>query len=89
VQKRNDPRSIEHADELAAALNLDMADWWEATASGYFARVSKALVLGAVTEGSTKEAAENLAKLKKDELCKEAEKRLTGMRWLPTILRTA
>jgi ParB family transcriptional regulator, chromosome partitioning protein len=87
VQKRNDPRPCDHADELAAALKLDMADWWQATEKGYFARVSKQQALDAVAEGSTKEAAENLARLKKDELCKEAEKRLDGTRWLPAILR--
>jgi ParB family transcriptional regulator, chromosome partitioning protein len=89
VQKKHDPRPLDHADELAAALKLDMADWWQATAAGYFARVSKQQALDAVAEGSTKEAAENLARLKKDELTKEAEKRLTGTRWLPAILRAA
>jgi ParB family transcriptional regulator, chromosome partitioning protein len=89
VQKRNDPRPCNHADELAAALKLDMADWWQPTAEGYFARVSKQQALDAVAEGSTKEAAENLARLKKDELTKEAEKRLNGSRWLPAILRAA
>jgi len=89
VQKKHDPVPCDHADQLAAALKLDMADWWQATAAGYFARVSKRQALDAVAEGSTKEAAENLARLKKDELCKEAEKRLAGTGWLPAILRTA
>jgi ParB family transcriptional regulator, chromosome partitioning protein len=66
-----------------------MADWWQPTAAEYFARVSKQQALDAVAEGSTKEAAENLARLKKDELAKEAEKRLNGTRWLPAILRAA
>jgi ParB family transcriptional regulator, chromosome partitioning protein len=87
VQKKHDPAALDHADQLAAALKLDMADWWQATASGYFARVSKQQTLDAVAEGSTKEAAENLARLKKDELCKEAQRRLNGTGWLPAILR--
>jgi hypothetical protein len=89
VVKKHDPEPCEHADELAAALKLDMTNYWQATASGYFARVSKQQTLAAVAEGAGKEAAENLAKLKKDELGKEAEKRLNGTGWLPAILRAA
>jgi ParB family transcriptional regulator, chromosome partitioning protein len=89
VQKKHDRVPLDHADDLAAALKLDMAQWWEATASGYFARVSKAQALAAVAEGAGKDVAENLAKLKKDELCKEAEKPLKGTGWLPSILRAA
>jgi ParB family chromosome partitioning protein len=51
VQKKNDPRPLDHADQLVAALKLDMADYWQPTAAGYFARVSKAQVLNAVNEG--------------------------------------
>ena len=66
-----------------------MAEYWQPTAEGYFGRVSKQQTLAAVNEGAGKEAAENLAKLKKDELAKEAEKRLKGSGWLPAILRAA
>jgi ParB family transcriptional regulator, chromosome partitioning protein len=89
VQKKHDRVPLDHADDLAAALKLDMAQWWEATADGYFARVSKAQTLAAVAEGAGKDVAENLAKLKKDDLGKEAEKRLKGTGWLPSILRAA
>jgi ParB family transcriptional regulator, chromosome partitioning protein len=74
---------------LDRLLKLDMAEWWQPTAAGYFSGVSKQQALDAVAEGSTKEAAENLARLKKDELAKEAEKRLNGTGWLPAILRAA
>lgn len=47
----------------------------------------KARILEAVHEGVTKEAAENLANLKKDPLAAEAEQRLSGTGWLPAILR--
>jgi ParB family chromosome partitioning protein len=89
VQKKHDPVSLDHADELAAALKLDMAAYWQPTAAGYFARLSKQQVLAAVADGDSKEAAENLAKLKKDELAKQAEKRLKTSGWLPPILRAA
>ena len=78
---------LQHADRLAAALGLDMAEWWQPTAESYLGRVSKARILAAVAEGVTPQAAENLAKLKKDALIAHAEERLVGKRWLPTLLR--
>jgi len=79
---------VRHADQLAAALALDMTQWWQPTKASYLARVSKARALEAVAEGVSKSAAENLAKLKKDELAKLAEERLAGTGWLPALLRT-
>jgi len=89
VQKKHDPVPLDHADQLAEALKLDMAEYWQPTAAGYFGRVSKQRTLDAVAEGVTREAADNLAKLKKDDLAKEAEKKLKGTGWLPAILRAA
>jgi ParB family chromosome partitioning protein len=76
-----------HADRLAAALDLDMAEWWQPTAESYLGRVSKSRILAAVAEGASPEAAENLARLKKDALVVQAEERLAGKRWLPAPLR--
>lgn len=78
---------LAHADELAAALGLDMALWWKPTKASYLGRVSKALILDAVREGVSPSAAENLAGLKKDALVARAEERLAGKDWLPEILR--
>ena len=86
-ERTSEPR-FAHADRLAAALKLDMAQWWQPTAASYIGRVSKALILEAVAEGVSPEAADNLSKLKKDELATSAEARLAGKRWLPAILRT-
>jgi len=58
------------------------------TASSYFRHVPKARILDAVKEAVTPEAADNLAKLKKDALAAEAEQRFKGTGWLPAILRT-
>jgi ParB family chromosome partitioning protein len=38
------------ADRLAAAVALDMAQWWQPTVAGYLGRVSKPLICEAVTE---------------------------------------
>lgn len=86
-QDRPDCRRLAHADEIAASVGLDMADWWEPTKERYLGRVSKALILDAVTEGVSAQAAENLAGLKKEVLVARAEQRLAGRRWLPGILR--
>jgi ParB family chromosome partitioning protein len=79
---------LAHADRLATALSLDMAQWWQPTAGNYLGRVSKQRILEAVSEGVSREAAENLSKLKKDALVAHAEQRLTGTGWLPALLRS-
>jgi len=81
-----DPR-LSHSDELAEIVGLDMAEWWSPTADRYLGRVSKSLILEAVTEGVSQQAAENFLKLKKAELIGMAETRLVGSKWLPTIFR--
>ena len=80
-------RRFAHADQLAAAVGLDMTEWWKPTAASYLGRVSKARILEAVSEGVSPEAAENFAKLKKDALVALAEERLAGTGWLPVVLR--
>ena len=45
---KNGGDSGEHAAQLAAALKLDMADYWQPTAAGYFSRVSKEQTLAAI-----------------------------------------
>jgi ParB family chromosome partitioning protein len=87
VHERADAGRFVHADQLAAALDLDMAQWWQPTGASYLSRVPKAKVLEAVSEGVTKAAAENLAKLKKEALVTHAEERLAGTGWLPAMLR--
>ena len=52
VAKKHDPVPLGHADQLAAALKLDMAEYWQPTAAGYFGRVSKTQVLDAVAEAA-------------------------------------
>ena len=85
--ERSDTIRLACADQLAAALTLDMAQWWQPTAQTYLDRVSKKRILEAVVEGVSPEAAENFAKLKKDALVAHAEQRLAGTGWLPALLR--
>src|SRR4029077_4297638 len=57
---------------LAGAVSLDMTQWWQPTAANYLGRVSKALILEAVTEGVSPNAAANLASLKKGDMATTA-----------------
>ncbi len=68
-----------------------MADHFTPTAENYFGRVSKDLILEALTEAG-KVGGENdrgaLLAMKKGVLAKEAETRLQGSGWVPTVIRT-
>ena len=75
------------ADRLAAAVNLDMADWWTATGESYLGRVKKDQAITAISEAAGDNDLEDLRKLKKAELVATAERRLAEKRWLPEILR--
>src|SRR3546814_5181758 len=63
--------------ELAQAVGLDMAAWWQPTAEGYFKHVSKAVILEAVGEFAPSHAT-RLAKLKKADIASEAERLADG-----------
>jgi len=84
---RADMAHFGHADRLADALGLDMAQWWQPTAESYFSRVPKARTLEALAEAISPAAAQSLAGLKKDALAARAEEKLAGTGWLPAILR--
>ncbi len=83
-----DRRRLAHADALAAALGLDMAEWWAPTAERYLGRVTKATIRQAVAEGVGAREADALAGLRKAEMAAQAERLLAGTGWLPTALRT-
>jgi ParB family chromosome partitioning protein len=87
VPKRTDVAEA-HSNQLFVALDYDMASVWTPTAANYLGRVSKERILEAVREGVSKEAAENLATLKKQAMAEAAEQRLKDKRWLPPVLRT-
>ncbi|AMR79294.1 ParB/RepB/Spo0J family partition protein [Cupriavidus nantongensis] len=75
------------AHQLAAAVGLDMADWWEPTGASYLASVPKSRRMDAVREVAGDEAAERIGTMKKDAMIGAAEEYLAGRRWLPHILR--
>ena len=82
------PRAFAHADRLAQAVDLDMAESWSPTAANFLGRVTKARILQAVAEGKGERAADRIEHLKKVEMATEAETLLAGSGWLPEPLRT-
>ena len=78
-----------HPAQLAEALKLDMAAFWQPTAASYFDHVSKDQALAAIEEKFGSGGKQPFAGLKKTELAKAAEKKLHGTRWLPAMLRAA
>ncbi|TBU77293.1 ParB/RepB/Spo0J family partition protein [Phytopseudomonas daroniae] len=82
------PRATAHQPgaELAHAVGLDMAAWWQPTADGYFKHVSKAVILETVGEFAPSHAT-RLAKLKKADIASEAERLADGTGWMPAIFK--
>lgn len=80
------PRATQHQPgaELAQAVALDMAAWWQPTADGYFQHVPKAAILEAVGAFAP-EIVNRLAKLKKADIASEAERLADGTGWMPAI----
>ncbi len=72
--------------ELAQAVGLDMAAWWQPTNEGYFRHVPKAAILQAVGEYAPQEVT-RLAKLKKAGIASEAERLAGGTGWMPAIFK--
>ena len=78
-----------HAAVLAREVGLDMVAYWQPTAANYFGRVSKERIVQAVREGASEQAAENIARMKKQAMAEAAEVALAGKGWLPALLRQA
>ena len=75
------------ANALAAAVGLDMADWWEPTEEGFLGHVSKAQIVQALKEVGPGPGSDGVDGMKKDLLVGTALARLKGRRWLPAPLR--
>lgn len=83
------PKAIAHADQLAQAVGLDMAErGWGPTVDSYLGRITKAQILEAVREAKGTLAAQMIDHLKKPDMAKAAESDLSNTGWLPEPLRT-
>jgi ParB family chromosome partitioning protein len=79
--------TLEHVDTLAQAVSLDMTGYWQPTAANYLGQVTKAIIVEAVQEGVSEQAAKQLADLKKPAMAEAAERLLADKGWLPKVLR--
>jgi ParB family chromosome partitioning protein len=84
--RQSTDESEAHAAVLAREVGLDMTAYWQPTATSYFGRVSKERIVEAVRDGASKEAAENIVRLKKPAMAEAAETALAGKGWLPALL---
>jgi ParB family chromosome partitioning protein len=84
---RPDRGRLAHATALAAALNLDMAQWFTPTAANFFCRVGRPTIMAAMSEAKGTPVKRSWAKLTKAALAAQAERELAGSRWLPQPLR--
>lgn len=74
-------------EAIASVVNLNMADWWEATEASYLGAVPKSMIVEAVREAGMPDDAKFIGKLKKGEAVKKSEQLLAGKCWLPSVLR--
>ena len=85
----NDAERIHHADALAAALQIDMRNWFTPTAANFFSKVSKTRIFDALSEAGKADDARSAANLKKGPLAEFAETTLKASGWLPEPIRIA
>ncbi len=78
-----------HAEALAQALDLDMTNYFEATAESYFNHLTRDGIEAALTEIKGSEFASGIGRMKKAEAAAYAEAQTKGSAWLPSPLRSA
>lgn len=88
VSAHGDRTRLDHADVLARAVALDIAQvGWRPTVDNYLGRVTKPRILEAVREAKGEPSAQLIDHLKKADMAKEAERLLDDSGWLPEPLR--
>lgn len=90
VQRNHDRpgcERLQHANDVARAVKLDMAAWFTPDAESFFGRISRAQILSALQDARGCEPAPAWLKLKKAELAATAARQVEGAGWLPEALR--
>ncbi len=86
-EDRDDCPRLADADRLAAALGLNMTEWFIPTAENYFLRVSRPQIISAIVEATRCPRKLSWDKLKKSELAALAERETDETGWLPKPIR--
>ena len=84
---RADCGKLTGAHALAAALGLDMANWWTPDGDHYLARVKREQIFAAIEDATGAPFDATFQSLKKKDLVQKAETLLAGKRWVPLELR--
>jgi len=94
-------RQLPFQDHLGRLIGIDMAQWWRPTATNYFDRVSKQVILDALTDVGGIELSSRFASVKKGDLAMSAERVFAGtyitevevrekaFAWVPEVMRFA
>ena len=94
-------RQLPFQDHLGGLIGIDMAQWWRPTAANYFDRVSKQVILDALTDVGGLELSSRFASVKKGDLAMSAERVFAGtyitevevrekaLAWVPEVMRFA
>jgi ParB family transcriptional regulator, chromosome partitioning protein len=94
-------RQLPFQDHLGSLVGIDMAQWWRPTAANYFDRVSKQVILDALTDVGGLELSSRFASVKKGDLAMSAERVFAGtyitevqvrekaLAWVPEVMRFA
>lgn len=94
-------RQYPFQDHLGSLIGIDMAKWWRPTAANYFDRVSKQVILDALTSVGGFELSSRFAAVKKGDLAASAERIFAGtyiteadvrekaLAWVPEVMRFA
>jgi ParB family chromosome partitioning protein len=94
-------RQLPFQDHLGSLTGIDMAQWWRPTAANYFDRVSKQVILDALTDVGGLELSSRFASVKKGDLAMSAERVFAGtyitevevrekaLAWVPEVMRFA
>ncbi|WP_156842874.1 ParB/RepB/Spo0J family partition protein [Novosphingobium aquimarinum] len=94
-------RQVAFQDHLGSLVGIDMAQWWRPTSANYFDRVSKQVILDALTDVGGLELSSRFASVKKGDLAMSAERVFAGtyitevevrenaLAWVPEVMRFA
>jgi len=92
-------RQLPFQDHLGSLIGIDMAQWWRPTAANYFDRVSKQVILDALSDVGGLELSSRFASVKKGDLAMSAERVFAGtyitevevrekaLAWVPEVMR--
>ncbi|UES42131.1 hypothetical protein [Roseibium aggregatum] len=81
------PKSAEHANQIGAAVGIDMGSYFKPTAENYFSHLQRSCIQAAVAEACGDDFADGIGSMKKAEGAAFAQNALKDKDWLPEPIR--